>query len=269
MAFRTRLSNVRLRHPEYTGENRCIPCTGVNVVMAGMIGIVGWFLHPLFGVAIALGSLLAIYFRGYLVPGTPTLTKRYFPERVLAWFEKDSERANPAVSDFELERFLLDRQIIEVCANEDDLCLVETVRDDIDATIDQYRDDPENLDRIARMFDTAPDSITSRDRTQPTYIVRGRRQRWPSTAAILSDTAINDVLATTIDDWADQPLARRLRVLEGLRPFHESCPECGGVLATDEAVVESCCRSKDVYQVHCTDCESVLFEIDAGAVEMV
>lgn len=86
-----------LRKPEYVGENRCPPCTAVNVAIA----IAGSALilarsrrrrDRLFAVAALGGSLAAIYLRGYLVPGTPELTKRYLPERVLAAFGKEPAR---------------------------------------------------------------------------------------------------------------------------------------------------------------------------------
>ncbi|WP_367176314.1 hypothetical protein [Haloarcula rubripromontorii] len=80
-----------LRQPEYTGENRCEPCTVLNLAIATILGsaiarksklggIIG------FGISVGL-----IYLRGYLVPGTPTLTKRYLPAEVLRWFGKDPE----------------------------------------------------------------------------------------------------------------------------------------------------------------------------------
>lgn len=78
-----------LRQPEYTGENRCPPCTVVNAVIAAVGSVtVGVVASPVAGaVALAVGAA-AIWLRGYLVPYTPQLTKRYLPERVLAWFGK-------------------------------------------------------------------------------------------------------------------------------------------------------------------------------------
>ncbi|MFC6975122.1 hypothetical protein ACFQL1_11345 [Halomicroarcula sp. GCM10025709] len=79
---------ARLRDPEYTGENRCLPCTIVNsaiaVALAGAVGVgIAVATTPvLAGVAAALVlavSALSIWLRGYLVPGTPELTKRYMP----------------------------------------------------------------------------------------------------------------------------------------------------------------------------------------------
>ncbi|QLH80255.1 hypothetical protein [Halosimplex pelagicum] len=88
---------TRLRRPEYTGENRCLPCTVLNVGIAsvGATLLGAWLVAAGYstaaaGVATAVlaVSLLTIWLRGYLVPGTPTLTKRYLPAPVLAAFGK-------------------------------------------------------------------------------------------------------------------------------------------------------------------------------------
>lgn len=77
------------RQPAYTGENRCIPCTAVNVVIAVVFSMLVSFVGtPFVGLLALGGSLLAIYLRGYLVPGTPELTKQYFPDWLLATFDK-------------------------------------------------------------------------------------------------------------------------------------------------------------------------------------
>lgn len=80
-----------LRRPEYTGENRCFPCTVVNVLIAAALGaVVSKRSKPAAVFAVG-GSLASIYLRGYLVPGTPELTKRYLPPAVLRWFGKEPE----------------------------------------------------------------------------------------------------------------------------------------------------------------------------------
>lgn len=87
----------RLAKPEYTGENRCLPCTIVNLAIAVVLGGALWaILSPIVGLAAVGIGLAAIGLRGYIVPGTPTLTKRYFPDRVLAAFDKHPVDANPA-----------------------------------------------------------------------------------------------------------------------------------------------------------------------------
>lgn len=80
-----------LRQPEYTGENRCEPCTALNLVIATLLGwLVSRRSKPM-GILTVVVSTALVYLRGYLVPGTPTLTKRYLPPTVLRWFGKDPE----------------------------------------------------------------------------------------------------------------------------------------------------------------------------------
>jgi hypothetical protein len=78
----------RLEQPEYTGENRCTPCTLLNLLIAaGVSALVGRRNRAL-GLLTFVGSVALVSLRGYLVPGTPELTKRYLPQSVLAAFDK-------------------------------------------------------------------------------------------------------------------------------------------------------------------------------------
>ena len=78
-----------LRQPDYTGENRCGPCTVLNLVIATILGSAIARKSRLGGLLAVGISIALIYLRGYLVPGTPTLTKRYLPPTVLRWFGKE------------------------------------------------------------------------------------------------------------------------------------------------------------------------------------
>ena len=78
-----------VRQPEYTGENRCLPCTVVNVLIAAVVGVAVSKRSKPAGAGTVAGSLALIYLRGYLVPGTPALTKRYLPPTALRWFGKE------------------------------------------------------------------------------------------------------------------------------------------------------------------------------------
>ena len=81
----------RIREPEYTGENRCVPCTVLNVVLAVALTAATAVFGPVVAAVVLVASLGSIYYRGYLVPGTPELTKRYLPDRVLRLFGKAPE----------------------------------------------------------------------------------------------------------------------------------------------------------------------------------
>ncbi|MBV0901366.1 hypothetical protein [Haloarcula salina] len=72
---RTALSSATdsLVRPEYTGENRCWPCTVLNVaILVLAVAAVAW-LSPPAGAALALVGLALITSRGYVVPYTPRI----------------------------------------------------------------------------------------------------------------------------------------------------------------------------------------------------
>ncbi|SFR89344.1 hypothetical protein SAMN05216559_0614 [Halomicrobium zhouii] len=81
-----------LKQPEYTGENRCLPCTGVNLLIAVVAAAVAGRRSRKAGAGVFVASVVLIYLRGYLVPGTPALTKRYLPDDVLRLFGKEPAR---------------------------------------------------------------------------------------------------------------------------------------------------------------------------------
>jgi len=185
----------RLRRPEYTGENRCLPCTVVNsltaVVLAG--GVAGSLVTAGgTGTSVALavgGSVLAvsaalIYLRGYLVPGTPALTKRYFPAWLLGLFGKDptppgavgggvgagntagAGRADAGESggeagenqaeagdrgeEIDVERVLLSAGAVEPCEDREDLCLTESFRTAWNAEIESVREGGVDAETVVR-----------------------------------------------------------------------------------------------------------------------
>ncbi len=83
----------RVRQPEYTGANRCVPCTVLNLGLAVGIGLLLGRRRRVMGLVATASAVALIALRGYLVPGTPTLTKRYLPASVRERFGK-----NPAVA---------------------------------------------------------------------------------------------------------------------------------------------------------------------------
>lgn len=132
-----------LRQPEYTGQNRCPPCTWVNsaiaIVLSAAVGALTAIVTSVaFGVAVG-GATLgmsagAIYFRGYLVPGTPELTMKYFPTWLLRKFDKSPEGSHepPDTEDVDLEIDPLEglqaSGALEECQDVDDLCLTAAFR---------------------------------------------------------------------------------------------------------------------------------------------
>lgn len=276
----------RLRQPDYTGENRCLPCTAVNVGIAVVLAVVVGVVSLPAGVAVLLGSMVAIYVRGYLVPGTPTLTRRYLPERVLAAFDKPPASAataaadhghdhdsasdsdsdsnpDPAADHTTPEAALLEAGVVAPCADVDDLCLETDVREDWHARIDALRDgDRERQFADALEFD--PDLVEYREASDHVFLtVDGRRVgRWESDPALVADLAGFETLASRLPDWESLPADSRSGLVAGLRAFIERCPACDGAVSLDEETVESCCRSRDVYAITCEECGVRLMEVD-------
>jgi len=294
-----------LRRPEYTGENRCVPCTIVNVVIAAVVSAPLVALFVPVGVGVFALSLVLIYLRGYLVPGTPALTKRYLPRPVLELFDKNpvAERTEPEfdedptsgasadgsgedgaadASDYEFETlrkvelerrnsvdpetFLPEVGALEPTDDGEEFRFTDAFADLVTERVEDSADDADAA-VIARIFEADPDAVERKDRDYPAYSVDNRVRKWPSTAALALDAAADGALGELTDRWVDVPIEQRRRILESLRALHEACPDCGGAIELDDdAVVESCCGRYEVMTVSCADCGVHLREFDATKV---
>lgn len=259
---------VRLRKlffkPEYTGENRCIPCTVVNLAIAMIVSIIaGVVLLPL-GLAIFLVSVMLIWSRGYLVPGTPTLTRRYAPQWFLAWFDKDAS-AGPVETDepeVPIETRLTQSSVIEPCPDRDDVCLTGDFEEHWWGAIHQVRDGPLGVDELADMLDVERESVELED-LNGAFVMRMDNRKigqWESQAALVADIAAVRTLSTWVHEWDDLSIDERAQLLGGLRIFIETCPVCDGPVTIEEETVESCCSTREVIASTCDACEARILE---------
>lgn len=262
----------RFRQPEYIGPNRCMPCTIVNLGIAGMLaGLTVVVAGPLGvpgSIAVAgvvfVGCAAVIYLRGYLVPGTPELTQRYLPDRVLAWFEQHKGASLPP-PDADPETLLKHAGVVEECADVDDLCLTTDFRDGWTAEIDRHRDaDATRLD-LAALLDVDPGAVSFTEHGDAVVAtVDGRRVgQWESQAALIADTAAATELASHYPAWRALDVSEQGVILHSLRPFLVECPECGAPVEFDTEVTRSCCRKIDVYVAKCSGCDARLIEVEA------
>ncbi|MFB6227469.1 MAG: hypothetical protein ABEH88_02610 [Halobacteriales archaeon] len=287
-----------LRRPEYTGENRCVPCTIVNTLIAVLGSAVVSLGAPALGVAstaaLALGfavlvsSSLLIYLRGYLVPGTPELTKQYLPRQVLAVFGKDpvADRTGTETADgehtaaFDEEAFaeaveeITERheravdpetflEEVGVIAHDgDDYRLVGRFADAVKDRMVTYREESVGIDLIATLFDTTAEEVEELDREYPAYRIGVRVRKWPSEGAWIADVATHEALVETTDRWPDLPLEQRVDMLAWLRGLHPACPMCDGEIRFSDDVIESCCGRFEVTTIACADCGERLREFD-------
>ncbi|WP_248896007.1 hypothetical protein [Haloplanus halobius] len=251
--MRTQLSAVgdRLRRPEYTGENRCLPCTVVNVCIALLAAAVAAFvLTPLGGLLVLTVALGAIYFRGYLVPGTPTLTMRYLPPRVLGLFGKE----------LRLPDSLAPLDGTAVRATPEGGRLVGSFASAWQDEIERLRTDGVDDDDVATLLGVPEASGVSGG---VAYVVDGSLRQWLSESALLADAAAAAVLADRgDDDWDTLDSDDRVAALRDLRKYLDRCPLCDGALNRDETeTIETCCtESERVLMATCTDCDTRLVE---------
>lgn len=255
----------RVRQPEYTGENRCLPCTAANVVIASVLSAVVGVLFAPAGVAVFLGSLALVYLRGYLVPGTPELTKRYFPDWLLAAFDK--RPAEPAIDPGEtvdVEQVLVEAGVLQERADVDDLEVAPWFEQRWFEEAERAREDDAGRAALADLLGLEDADLSFREFGDAFVAKESGVQvgRWESQAAFLADVAAARVLADELAGWESTTPPQRGQLLNGLRLFLEECPSCGGPVDFGQEVVESCCRSVDVVAVTCDACEARLFEME-------
>jgi len=269
----------RVRQPEYTGENRCYPCTAVNLVIALVVAVgvvllvrtTAWAAYGLLAGNVAfLVCLVPIVLRGYLVPGTPTITKRYFPPWLLAFFDKEPQTTSGLADDgpdgdgdeIDVEQRLLTAGALEPMPDGEDLRLASSLREDWRSEMEAVRDSDADRERLIEVlgapegylsFETYGDSF----RASIDGVTVGT---WESRGAFVADVAAAPVLEARIDDWEQLSVPDRGRLLNGLRLFLEACPTCDGPLSFGTNTVESCCSTHEVAALTCDDCGERIFE---------
>ena len=258
-----------VRQPEYTGENRCMPCTVTNTAITAVVSAGLWLLvTPIAAVAFAVFGLAAIALRGYLVPGTPWITKRYFPEWLLSLFGKAEDPVAADAPAYEgtvdPEEYLLERGIITETPDGQDLELTEGFWPEWDAEIQRAADDPASA--VGDLLELEDPRIETPEQGAGCRVFDGevRVAQWPSRAALLADLGAVSALRKQGIDVDEMEQADAGALLAGLRVFAESCPDCGGSLELGEDTVESCCRVADVFTYDCNDCSARVLEIEAA-----
>jgi hypothetical protein len=246
----------RFRDPAYTGRNRCVACTAVNAVLAVVAaGLVALVSPPLAAAALAVVGLV-VTLRGYLVPGTPSLTRRYLPDRVHALFEAgDVPTEDPAAT-------LVALGVVDDPA---DPSLTPWFRRHhaaarsgrrSDAALARYVADALSVDPGAVAFETAPDGDGVVATVDDDWV-----GAWPSRAALTADAATDAVLSAR-PAWNDLDHVVRADLAGRVRGFVDECPACGGAVVDSEGAVDSCCRSVRVFARSCSACDARLVELE-------
>lgn len=253
----------RLRNPAYTGRNRCYPCTAVNLAATGAIALGVGVVSPPGGVAVAAVGLAAVALRGYVIPGTPRLTKRYLPDRVLAWFDKAP--AGDALGGIDPEAYL--RAAGAVADSPDgDLAVTPSMRAALASGVEDLDDDEALALALADALGFDPDEVTVRP-AGIGYAARIGRQpagRWESRVALATDLAAHEAFARRVGGWRGLSADTRASLLGAFRLCLDTCPACDGTVSLGSDTAESCCRSYEVLVANCEECSARLFEVDAS-----
>lgn len=253
----------QFRKPEYTGENRCLPCTVINTGIALVLSIAVALIWIPAAVVVFAGCALVITLWGYLVPGTPTIVQ-YLPDRVHEAIGPEHSLDTGEEVSFDVERTLTSAGIIRECRDADDLCLTGSYREASKEELEQLREESVQRERLAASLSVPAEDIRLDDSgTRLDVLVdEVRAGGWRSKAAFMADLASEQLLSERLGDrWERLPAAKRTRLLVALRSFVETCPVCRGTVTPNEDVVRSCCRD-DIVSVKtaCEDCGAVVFK---------
>ncbi|ADJ14822.1 hypothetical protein [Halalkalicoccus jeotgali] len=254
---------IVLRRPEYTGQNRCWPCTVANgLVLAGCC----LALVPL-SIPLSLFALLAgagaIRYRGYLVPYTPQLTARV--RQAIA-----SEPARPRAGSLDLkDDEELGRRTVETLLAEgvlvpdgDRLHLEERFRGAWreEMTRLRARSDEGLLAAITAATDGTDVELLEADR--PLFVLTGSvgGEAWVSRPVVIAEIAAERALGVCVPDMNRRD---RLTAARALRSFLEYCPVCE--TPTEETRPHLCCGSAPTPEARsgtvlvCPACDEALY----------
>ncbi|AUX10394.1 hypothetical protein AArcSl_2779 [Halalkaliarchaeum desulfuricum] len=277
----------RFRNPDYTGNNRCIPCTLLNLYVAALVGFtIALAQHQLVGATVFAVLALLVYFRGYLVPGIPALTA--VPKIVLSRVRRSENRdetesesegesevksregsqtkAGSGTEEQESTSFVMELIAVDVLERQgEQLDLTRSAHTDWWNRIRTLDQRDSVLEPLARQYGLDPDRA-SLDWVgeSPVLSDDGRAlEVWPSEAALVADVAMELVLADRVD-WHQFDRAERNLHLEMFRRFLEACPNCGTALQSPSG---SGHRADDAgtdrnaaLSIECRDCGATILE---------
>ena len=255
---------ARLREPAYIGSNRCLPCTAVNLGLLGIVVGPLWMLSPVAAVIGGFAGVTTIWLRGYLVPGTPQLTRRYLPMSVLAAFGKSPTTVSTTVPP---EGDPVEKLVsLGVLSKEpgSDPAPTPSFRTVWHETAETIANDPTALSEGAATVaavDQSKITVTESDADGVVVTANGSWVgQWPSRTALVADLATEQTLAGPA--WDALGRAERVDLAARVRGLVEHCPTCRGPTRISDETVESCCHATNVVAVSCADCGDRLAEFD-------
>jgi len=270
-----------LSDESYTGENRCWPCTVLNL---GLVGLLVLFLRArrrsLASLLVAAVGVAVIYLRGYLVPYTPAFAPRLVAASPVPdeWFHEESshgvssrgdaprEESESLADDVGMDGETVLRELSAAGVLE-----VEGERLFLADAVDSAWHD--RMDELAghsleTLSATLQESLERVDNAEPyaeddaEWVVLGadHKQLLPR-PVVVAELAAHQVLSESIDDEV-----LRVAGAEAFRMFLDSCPVCGSDLVESSSV--SCCgghlgpRQDPDETLVCPTCEQRLYTFE-------
>lgn len=261
-----------IRRPEYTGENRCLPCTVVNLVISVVVCGLAALVSSALAVVLFVVFVSIIYLRGYIVPGTPTLTARYLPATAKQYFESHAATTSGVTAEIDVtgeidkEQFLRDASVVKEYDDAADLCLTKEFYVEWRKAADRLGSNEAARAVLAELVDSETEKI---DFKTGTNVVGAHEEiivtadsievaRWESRGAMLADLATAATLEERHPSWSGLSVEQAGSLLMHLRVFLETCPLCGGRVSMDEATYDGCCGPEYAVEAKCTDCGELL-----------
>lgn len=257
----------RLRRPEYTGENRCRPCTVVNLAIIAAVGAVVVVWNVVWAALVVGVGLVVLALRGYVVPGTPRFAPRIVEPLPFDFGHAEPPRETEALSDTgdgtdgqDSEAVL--EALLTAGVVEDDggqLFLNDAFREAWTDQMATLRTAEESA-FLARVEAASPADVEAQ--LHDTHVLlAGGRDVWLRRPVAIAETAAVETLA----DW-DLPPDVRAHAAQPLRNFLRTCPACGGPVR--ESTYQNCCGGPgSVYEnpeqsvLACEDCDTIVIEL--------
>jgi hypothetical protein len=252
---------ARFRNSEYTGRNRCRPCTALNLAIAALVAGGLFMLSEPLGVVSFLGFAVIIYLRGYLVPGTPQLTRRYFPPW-LRWFGKMST-ARQSLPEWASVELSAELSRAGITADDGQPRLTQEFSQAWRARLRQLRVNDAAVETLATAIDADSEAISFREYWDGFAVsVAGvGAGRWPSRTAFEADLAAAEELRSRGVDPIDD-ISALASAVGDLRGLLSTCPACDGSIETAQRTAVACCGESVTPVRTCLDCGARLFEFE-------
>lgn len=241
----------RVRRPEYTGRNRCWPCTVTNSLLVTLlVGIMAIQGRRTVAAVVAVAGTVAIALRGYVVPYTPQFAPRLVAALPIDPFDHDDHGTGSLSDPGDASEGAADETIPSGEAVLTELLEAGAVvaeGDEIHLSSD-FRDDWRREMRTLRESDLSTLAAVADEQTPPSVETRVTRG-WGRPALVLERDGVTPVtlrrgvaVAELAAACALESRVESVRIRRAagrpLRSLLEACPLCDGELTVNQS---SCC----------------------------